>query len=297
MSKPKLLDLFCKAGGTSRGYQLAGFHVTGVDIEPQPRHAGDEFIQAEALEFLAAHGREFDAIHASPPCQGYSIMNNLPWLRGRDYPRLIKSVRELLVEIGKPWVIENVTGAKWGGQNLVNISERIGEDITDHGMRAEFLCGAMFGLPFYRHRLFETDWLWLRPLHEPHGGESQIELPMGHYTADKLGMSKKAIEKRTFMDNGRERVRRSHISNAHIRGQGQTRVYTDSDGSERHGDRKISLSNGAQAEAGAIGHAAGWRLAAEAMGIDWMNRDELTQAIPPVYTHFLGEQLIRGLIR
>lgn len=80
----KLLDLFAGAGGGCRGYQLAGFHVTGVDIKPQPHYCGEEFHQADALEFLDAGGwRGFDAIHASPPCQGYSIMNNLPWNAGK----------------------------------------------------------------------------------------------------------------------------------------------------------------------------------------------------------------------
>ena len=108
----RLLDLYCCAGGSSKGYQRAGFHVTGVDMNPQPRHCGDEFIQADALEYLEAHGHEYDAIHASPPCQGYSVMHNLPWLRGREYPRLIKPTRDLLVRIGKPWVLENVMGAR-----------------------------------------------------------------------------------------------------------------------------------------------------------------------------------------
>jgi membrane dipeptidase len=33
----------------------------------------------------------------------------------------------------------------------------------------------------------------------------------------------------------------------------------------------------------------------EAMGIDWMTRAELSQAIPPAYTEFIGKQLLRIL--
>jgi DNA (cytosine-5)-methyltransferase 1 len=35
--------------------------------------------------------------------------------------------------------------------------------------------------------------------------------------------------------------------------------------------------------------------AREAMGIDWMTRKELNQAIPPAYTQFIGEQLLAHL--
>lgn len=65
--KPRLLDLFCGAGGAAMGYYRAGFEVVGVDIKPQ-KHYPFEFHQADALEYLVEHGREFDAIHASPPC-------------------------------------------------------------------------------------------------------------------------------------------------------------------------------------------------------------------------------------
>lgn len=72
MARPRLLDLFSGAGGAARGYQLAGFHVTGVDTKSQPRYAGDVFIRADAMEFPLDG---FDAIHASPPCQAYSTVS------------------------------------------------------------------------------------------------------------------------------------------------------------------------------------------------------------------------------
>jgi DNA (cytosine-5)-methyltransferase 1 len=131
-TRPKLLDLFCCAGGAARGYQMAGFHVTGIDNRPQPRYAGDAFVQADALEYVAEHGHEFDAIHASPPCQGYSKARKL---QGNHNPMLIEPIRELLRASGKPYVIENVKGAPL--QNAI------------------MLVGSMFGLRTMRPRLFE----------------------------------------------------------------------------------------------------------------------------------------------
>ena len=135
-TKPRLLDLFCCQGGAARGYQKVGFHVTGVDIESQPRYCGDEFHQADALEYLADHWREYDAFHASPPCQGYSEQTKKIY-RG-NHPDLIAKTREALLMTGKPYVIENVENAR---RLMLNPT---------------LLCGTMFGVNMWRHRYFET---------------------------------------------------------------------------------------------------------------------------------------------
>ena len=103
----RLLDLFCCAGGAGKGYVDAGFEVVGVDIDPQPNYPF-EFHQADAIEFVSAHGHEFDAIHASPPCQAFSKTKTL---HDNEHPDLIEPTREALIATGKPWVIENVVGA------------------------------------------------------------------------------------------------------------------------------------------------------------------------------------------
>jgi DNA (cytosine-5)-methyltransferase 1 len=112
VSKPRLLDLYSCQGGAARGYQQAGFHVTGVDLEGKyaHRYAGDEFHQGDAIEFLKEHGHEFDAVHASPPCQRYSISTAGTAARN-NHPDLIGPTRDALVASGKPWVMENVKGS------------------------------------------------------------------------------------------------------------------------------------------------------------------------------------------
>lgn len=145
MSGPRLLDLFCCQGGAAAGYAHAGFDVVGVDIEPQPRYPF-EFHRGDALEFLSAHHGEFDAFHASPPCQDHSVSRHSA---GRDHGTgwLLAATIEAFTALGKPWVVENVGGAR---------------------MRAAVtLCGSVFGLGLHRHRRFETSFEVLSPGCDP----------------------------------------------------------------------------------------------------------------------------------
>ena len=138
MSKPRLLDLFCGAGGAAMGYHRAGFDVVGVDIRPQPRFPF-EFHQADALTFPLGG---FDVIHASPPCQRYTMAQNAA-KNAHNHPDLIPPIRERLERSGIPYVIENVVGAPLISPIL--------------------LCGLALGLKVKRHRLFEASFLMLVP--------------------------------------------------------------------------------------------------------------------------------------
>jgi len=131
------------------GYHRAGFDVVGVDINPQP-HYPFEFHQADALEYCAAHGHEFDVIHASPPCQAYSRTQSLPNAAG-NHPDLVYVMRQLLIATGRPYVIENVPGAPLDNPLM--------------------LCGTMFRLHVLRHRLFECNPpIWWPPATCAHDG-------------------------------------------------------------------------------------------------------------------------------
>jgi DNA (cytosine-5)-methyltransferase 1 len=127
--RPRLLDLFCGAGGAAMGYYRAGFEVVGVDIKSQP-HYPFEFHLADALTYPL---EGFAVVHASPPCQKYSKCT--PMRYRASHPNLIPAVRERLK--GKVYIIENVEGAR---KKLLH---------------PIMLCGSMFGLPIHRHRYFE----------------------------------------------------------------------------------------------------------------------------------------------
>lgn len=146
---PRLLDLFCGAGGASMGYRQQGFDVVGVDINPQPDYPFP-FIQADAIEYLLAHHQEYDAFHASPPCQAYTNLARGTNRNSGKYPDLIAATRAALSPLRRPYVIENVPSAPL--------------------LEPVMLCGEMFGLGVIRHRHFESN-VWLeQPEHIPHQG-------------------------------------------------------------------------------------------------------------------------------
>lgn len=161
----RLLDLFCCQGGASAGYAAAGFDVVGADLEPQPRYPYP-FLRMNALEvmttLLDGHGlrfgdqwltlSDFDAVHASPPCQAKTRAQKI---QGREHPRLIAPIRFLLEVSELPYVIENVVPDDPDGDP---------DPLVDPIM----LCGAMFGLETYRHRLFESSLPLTAPEHPQH---------------------------------------------------------------------------------------------------------------------------------
>jgi DNA (cytosine-5)-methyltransferase 1 len=141
-----VLVTYCCQGGDSMGWHLAGFDVTGVDKDPQPRYPFP-FIQGDAIEYIRAHGHEYDLIAGSPPCQYYTLCQRI---QGREHPALIPPTRQAMESTGRPWIIENVPEA----------APEMRDPIT--------LCGAMFGLHTYRHRLFESPLSLAVPLHPRH---------------------------------------------------------------------------------------------------------------------------------
>jgi DNA (cytosine-5)-methyltransferase 1 len=231
--RPKLLDLFCGAGGAAMSYYRAGFDVVGVDIKPQP-HFPFTFFQGDAIAYAGAHGREFDVIHASPPCQEYSqtrYLRNACAKAGRCtlYIRamLIGEVRTLLERIGKLWIIENVAGAP-----LPSAIE---------------ICGTALGLPLLRHRWFESNILLFAPgpCHHPEGF-------YGVVGGKVRGYGRFASDKTYLSATGEIRKREAYP---------------------------------------------GKRFGVLAMGIDWMTVAEMSEAIPPAYTEFVGRQLIQAVAR
>jgi len=146
----KLLDLFCGAGGAAMGYHRAGFTVVGVDHRPQPRYPF-RLVEADAIEYagrLARRGHRFAAVHASPPCQHYSHLRRKLWAEA-EHPDLLDATRAALVELGVPYVIENIQGAPL--------------------VEAVVLCGTSFGLRTRRHRYFEASFPILVPPCVHHG--------------------------------------------------------------------------------------------------------------------------------
>jgi DNA (cytosine-5)-methyltransferase 1 len=212
MNCPLALDLFCCAGGATKGLQRAGFEVVGVDHKPQPRYCGDHFVQADALRppFDLA---PFDFIWASPPCQPFTALKSV--FDASKYEDLIEPTRHLLAR-HPVTVLENVPGAP------------IRRDLI--------LCANAFGLRSYRHRWFEMSFFCWQPGHPPH----------------RVRVNRKKMRRKEHWEKG-----------------GFATVIGD------------------------IGRYIG----PEAMGIDWMSGDELSQAIPPAYSEFIGRAALAQIER
>jgi len=209
MTRPRLLDLFCGAGGAAMGYHRAGFDVVGVDKEAQP-HYPFEFHQGDAMTWPLDG---FDAIHASPPCHDHSALRTATGLtHGTAW--MLAGTRDRLLAQSSPWVIENVPGAP---------------------MRTDYrLCACMFGLridgwQLIRERWFETSW---------RGFELRAAC---HHVGTTVTVAGHGAQ------GGHYETRNGIVPT--------------------QADRKA------------------------VMGIDWMNRDELAQAIPPAYTEHIGAML------
>ena len=240
--KPRLLDLFCGAGGAAIGYHRAGFDVVGVDINPQPNYPFkmtkcDAMIAMHRLlheEWLATRfGRiqlsDFSAIHASPPCQHFTRYGNVVKDIKDRYDDFLGPTRDLLNETGLPWVIENVEGSPL--------------------IEPVMLCGSMFAEchDLRRHRLFETNWglnLGLLPQCN-HGSWEKNRYPGGRWKARK--------------ENDSSITPSSPIRNTIEVGRWNIKLEKQK-----------------------------W-----AMGVDWkMTLRELSESIPPSYTHWVGEHLL-----
>lgn len=216
-ARPRLLDLFCCAGGAGAGYDRAGFDVVGVDLSPHPNYPF-ESIRADALKLDRDFLTSFDAVHASPPCQSYSDLAKRNG-NAHQWPRLVEPVRKMLRRLGVPYIIENVEGAPL--------------------LDPVVLCGTMFpSLRVIRHRLFESNIPLLVPDHGLH--------PLV-FTHDK---------------------RKAHYG----------KLDQDVSFVQVTGGGNCTIAN-----------------ARAAMGIDWMTKNELNEAIPPAYTEYLGRQVMDRL--
>lgn len=290
--KIRLLDLYCGAGGCAVGYSRAGFDVVGVDLNPMPRYPF-EFHQGDALDYLREHGHEFDVIHASPPCQAYCSLKSMP--NAKVHPDLVAPTREALEATGKPYVIENVPGAPL--------------------LSPTMLCGTMFGLgtgdaDLRRHRLFETNWSLVLPfgMFCKHGRRAAQNAPAREdreRTICVIGQAGIAEDRALRRIDFKPRVISVHDSSGrgHDEAANHRRRKTITVAGS-HGDAGLSLSGqkrpgtvGVRGNAGGQSKRDGLLYFStaernEAMGIEWMKGGEISQAIPPAYTKFIGDQLM-----
>lgn len=274
------------------GYYRAGFEVVGVDVQPQKNYPF-EFVRMDALEFIRRYGREFDAVAASPPCQDYSVLKHLA---KRNHPDLVGVTRDALERNGRPYVMENVRGAPLQATIM--------------------LCGTMFGLgtpcgaELQRHRYFEAPW-FAGFVPECRHGRGPTIMVVGDAARDPAAKNKvitvvghSPVRPRVISVCGdtphdpaiwraSKRLGKRVIS---IAGKG-----FDNPATVNHKARTITVAgstpqqNGAGSTHNQIRETFTVAEARIAMGIHWMTGKELSQAIPPAYTEWIGVRLMEFL--
>lgn len=192
---PRVLDVFCGAGGMSLGFALAGFHIAaGIDADPwamethsfnfgghqRPIHLSDELAPEDVLQLLGV--RRVDVLVGGPPCQGFarvgrgklrSLMRSrlspaklATWNDPRNslyrvYLRFVDLLRPKFV------VMENVPDM------LLHRNGEVVRAVLDHlearkySARAFILDASHFGVPQTRKRLFIIANRIRRPVREP----------------------------------------------------------------------------------------------------------------------------------
>lgn len=261
MGRPRALDLFCGAGGAAVGLYRAGFDVVGVDIKPRPRYPF-EFHQGDALSFAAAG---FDLVWASPPCQRFSIYSrNLG--TSENHPDLLDPTRGALEASGAVWIIENVPGAPLRQPTV--------------------LCGSMFDLDVRRHRLFETSfpifpflecrhWIWKDRKYPGVLERLPVDVTgKGNRRHVDRGGRHGVCKKPLTTDHARRAMDVGKIAPVPVYGRGTPQWHR-----KKYG-RNISVDE-----------------QRAAMTIGWMTREELSQAIPPAYSEWLGRHALNHLAR
>jgi DNA (cytosine-5)-methyltransferase 1 len=197
---PRLLETHACQGGATDGYRRAGWDVTAVDVNKNhTKYNPARLILADAATYIRDHGHEYDAIHASPPCQWYTRGNAAR--RGQDskWERSIPAIREALESTGRPYVIENVKDAAWDMREPITLcgcmfdlsvrdygctaTER--DDIVEHVLTGA--CNPRDGITVHlqRPRLFETNWGLTAPRPCDHGSHEWVAGAYGGARRDK----------------------------------------------------------------------------------------------------------------
>lgn len=198
--KYNVLDLFCGAGGLSRGFLQAGFNVVlGVDYDDaalktfKENHGNAEALKLDLFDhnnikviedYFKSRNIMLDVLVGGPPCQGFSIAGprDMNDKRNSLYLAMVK-----IADIMKPEavVLENVPGMIQtndgiGAKRIVNDFEEIG-----YHMEPKLLYAPDFGVPQIRKRVF---FVGLRDT------EKHFEFPTPKYTKENYITCAEAID-------------------------------------------------------------------------------------------------------
>lgn len=254
--RPLLLDLFCGAGGAAMGYHRAGFEVVGVDLWPMPRYPF-EFIQSDALNAL-------DTLILGGCLEDCRIGGDHCGLRLSEVEAIHASPpcqRYSKMSICRPGLSDAYPDLIEPTRERLELTglPYVIENVPGAPLRAPVtLCGCQFGC---EAQFRDQGTVQLR---RKRGFESNFPIPDAgphHHFAPSV----------TVAGHGNPTSPKKRTRSLPVYGHSAP------------GNRPDLRGKGYQ------------QACRDAMGIDWMRREELSESVPPAYTEYVGMALMEYL--
>jgi DNA (cytosine-5)-methyltransferase 1 len=158
--EPTVISLFAGCGGSSLGYQLAGFRellaveTFRLNFPGVPVYHGDicKLTSEECMRLAGIGPRELDVLDGSPPCQGFSTAGKRRFTDPRnslseEYVRLLRDLQP------RAFVFENVTGMVKGVMKQAYLQIVASLRACGYRVKGQVMNAMYFNVPQSRERV------------------------------------------------------------------------------------------------------------------------------------------------
>ncbi len=152
----RVLDLFAGCGGLSLGFEAAGFHSVGYEMDERAAETYSKNLKgpcyAQKLSIETEYDLGFDVVIGGPPCQPFSVGGHQKGVSDErnGFPIFIKAVEQLQPRL---FMFENVRGMLYANKWYL---DEVTASLRSMGYRIEhrLLNAVHYGVPQNRERLF-----------------------------------------------------------------------------------------------------------------------------------------------